>query len=905
METRNFLEKVLPLSGGDYFGASVGPNSKFSQSKLDSIDALTSYVTAKKQARHDVYFATGVYDDRREAQRTQFKKALYVDIDVGEGKPYDTKKEAVTEIYRTVKDSELLRPSILVDSGNGIHAYWVLDNAITLDEWVVLATALERLCAMHNLDVDSKVTSDAARILRVPGTSNYKGGDHGKPASVLKGVPYVEYTIDQIRDSLDMQSGSALAELAGLVGDDLSAGRSYEDTPRYAAHMVERCKVFEDTIHTGGAGQQEPLWMHQLQILAFCEDGDEYIHTISDGHDNYDFKRTAQKYAIQKQKAAAKRVGPIKCSTLALYKSEQCKVCPHNGAITTPLQLGVKAPDLPYGWKQDDKAIYRSVASVNDAGITVFDWEKAINFTMHDVEVYGEDGDTIINFTMGRSSGKRELAVLLDDKFIKNPEAVLVSAYSIPVKKNSALAVKELLVAFMEAASNARSIKTANTKLGWHGDTFVLPEGVHSISGTTPVPLPSTSLRKMYTPTGSRDSWIDTSHKLTALDRQANNALIVASFAAPLISMTKVSSALFSVYSPESGTGKSTSLKVGQAVWGDPVKGTNSLSDTPNSVINKLGYINNLPAYWDEVQLGKDPRKFIDMIFQLTQGKERSRLTTDISQREVGSWHTMLVVATNSPLMGHADAIDTQTTASKLRIFEVRAEEIEDNNNIDSMLNVFKLEGNFGHIGVEYASWLASHKDEVKKVLAVCGQTLEQSLNVRPDERFWIATCTAMLAAAHLSVKLGYTKIDVVRFKEWLIGEYKTMRSYVRRESISSRSCWDWVSEYLGAHAGQLVITERLGKVGKVGGGFGKILHEPAHGAVLGVKAGDTIRLHRKSFVDWMHKNGGNHLEVERQLKESGATTPRTVYTGGMMGQTNARVACLEFRYREQEDEQA
>tara|TARA_R110002167_G_scaffold117114_2_gene292798 strand:- start:5215 stop:7941 length:2727 start_codon:yes stop_codon:yes gene_type:complete len=903
METREFLDRVLPLEGGQYFGASIGPDDRYKQNKLDSIDALAAYIESRNKQRHNVYFATGVYDDRREAKFTQFKKALYLDIDTGDGKPYATKKEAVGEVLRFVKDTGFLRPNIIVDSGNGIHCYWVLDAVISLRDWLVCAEQLRQRCADGSLDVDSKVTTDAARILRVPGTVNYKNPSDPKTSKVIYSIPR-EYTIGELREALDVpeRTGAlaALHDVGGGDGEDLAAGVGFRDEPRYAAHMVQKCKVLKNTLATGGSGQVEPLWMHQLQLLAFTEDGEEYIHQVSDGHEAYDFRRTEKKFAVQQQKVVEKTVGPIRCSTLGLYDPESCDTCQWKGHITTPIQLGKEASDMPYGWKQDEKSIYRvSVATDKETGQSVANWEKVLAFTMADVSIYqsvGEEKQTVFEFDRTAGSHSATYRLLVTESLIRNPAAVANAQYGIALTKSEGFHFKDLIVSFQQQMEKSRTVRLLTPSLGWQKlgkeEGFVLPAGAHMPDGSIEkVVFKDTSLRDIYAVKGERQVWLDISHSITAQNRHANNAAMLASFASPLMRFSGVNSGLLSVYSPESGTGKSTAILVGQAIWGDPVKGVNSLSDTPNSVIHKLGYINNLPAYWDEVRLGREPTQFLNMIFQLSQGKERSRLNVDITQRATGTWRTMFVVATNSSLRDHADVIDTHTTASKLRIFEVEVPTISD----EETLDIFPpdLHNNYGHIGVEYAKYLASNASYVEAVVKKAQAYLTKKLDVKQDERFWLATTSTLLAAAIISSKLGYTKVDPKAFGEWLINEYRKSRACLHREDAPKRRSWDWVTEYLASHSGQMVVTDHLS--GRDKKGFGNILYEPKHGTIIGTEGGNRIRLMRKSFSVWLYKQGADPTAIIKLLKIDGAVETRAQYTGGTQGQANSRVWCVEF----------
>jgi len=71
-------------------------------------------------------------------------------------------------------------PSLVVDTGGGWHAWWILTEPCTDPDAAQRARAavcgtLKRNAATLGVHVDTGVTTDAARILRVPGTWNRKG----------------------------------------------------------------------------------------------------------------------------------------------------------------------------------------------------------------------------------------------------------------------------------------------------------------------------------------------------------------------------------------------------------------------------------------------------------------------------------------------------------------------------------------------------------------------------------------------------------------------------------------------------------------------------------------------------------------------------------------------------------
>jgi hypothetical protein len=100
--------------------------------------------------------------------------AAWADLDVRcEGQP-DKPHESVGSVIAMLSESPQ-RPSMLIGSGTGVHAYWVLPEPTYDIEHVV---ALNR-AIRGRLNGDNAI--DAARVLRLAGTANHK---HGRPLPV-------------------------------------------------------------------------------------------------------------------------------------------------------------------------------------------------------------------------------------------------------------------------------------------------------------------------------------------------------------------------------------------------------------------------------------------------------------------------------------------------------------------------------------------------------------------------------------------------------------------------------------------------------------------------------------------------------------------------------------------------
>ena len=121
--------------------------------------------------------------------------ALWTDIDTGKmGWSDDLTIGALKSLD--------IRPSAIVHSGNGLHAYWALKDPVYLiEEGSGRELNIRRVeSAMRLLAnvVGGDRTFDITRVLRVPGTFNTKG-DKPKPVKVMFAA-WEEYSLEQIEE---------------------------------------------------------------------------------------------------------------------------------------------------------------------------------------------------------------------------------------------------------------------------------------------------------------------------------------------------------------------------------------------------------------------------------------------------------------------------------------------------------------------------------------------------------------------------------------------------------------------------------------------------------------------------------------------------------------------------------
>jgi hypothetical protein len=130
---------------------------------------------------------------------------LWADIDVNGGP--DHKQGAAPDIAQAAAlAAELLEPTILVSSGYGLQAWWCLERPWAFaDRGEQLAAATMAAQWQHLLRLKAQMwdftidaTHDLARILRLPGTINAKGGGE-VPVELLACAPERRYSQAELR----------------------------------------------------------------------------------------------------------------------------------------------------------------------------------------------------------------------------------------------------------------------------------------------------------------------------------------------------------------------------------------------------------------------------------------------------------------------------------------------------------------------------------------------------------------------------------------------------------------------------------------------------------------------------------------------------------------------------------
>lgn len=753
-------------------------------------------------------------------------KSFFLDVDF---KQYADAQEAYAALKAFILAVGLPKPSVLVLTGGGLHVYWTIDRNMAPAEWAPLAHALVAAAQKHGLKFDSACTVDAARILRIPGTQNFK---YTPPRDVsLLHCSQFDYTLDRIEQPLHafvgMVQGRAVPAASfplpakpPLGPSELAAG--IETLPPLPPREVfKECGFYRHGLFTGGADYANPLWHLGVLGTTWLDKGREIAHRISSGHAGYTAEETDALFDRKLRDRKERNIGYPSCAAVQNAGSSFCAACPHLAKGKSPLNLATlpTPPKLSNGTAALLSAVSQPLPpgySRNAAGLIC-------------KETADDDGNTsiapicalpILNAHLSKSTEEgymlyfnTELDCATEIKLSTSLAGVLsemrktVQGQGFMLQDEEVKPIGRFFVSWIKELQAHKEAVTSATPFGWsyNGNKlegFVYDSRVWTTNGTKPAAAADNVLAHQYSPHGDVAPWVAAAAMITDQQRPGLEAVIASSFAAPLVAFVDQPGLLMSLYSSESGIGKTTAIRVAQAVWGDPMRAVQALSDTQNSVINKLGKLQSLPVYWDEMRTPEDGKAFL---FQLAQGKEKSRLTQQAQQREPGQWHTMLVVASNESLLNLASQSVNAASASTLRVFEYELAPANGHGQIstaEASRIVGKLNQNHGQIGLQYAQWLGKHHEQVRQEMGAALQLVEYETSAVPEERFWTATVAVIEVAARYANALGFTKIDEPALNAFMRGQFLALR---------------------GEHSGQPTSIKDIDNAGSV---FGNLMQD-------------------------------------------------------------------------------
>ena len=289
----------------------------------------------------------------RNQQNVIALKSLYLDIDFKGGEHgYDTPHDAIEALSHFLKATGLPKPSIMVKSGGGLHIYYTFTRPLSREEWQPLAHALAEAGKRHGLKADWQVTTDSARILRIPGTTNNKQ-DVPRPVT-LAAIKELDLDPAILAEALKPYTKQQRPTAKPLVidppgsHDELGAGiNKHKYDPVHLDDLSNECAFIRDAIATGGASYTNPLWNLTTLAATFSDDPRNDAHRMGDKHPDYTEQSTDELLERKQREREEKGLGFPTCAAIANAGCMLCQTCPHFSKGRSPLAALPRKVTMP------------------------------------------------------------------------------------------------------------------------------------------------------------------------------------------------------------------------------------------------------------------------------------------------------------------------------------------------------------------------------------------------------------------------------------------------------------------------------------------------------------------------------------------------------------------------------
>jgi len=827
-------------------------------------------------------------------------KVFFFDLDVGQGPgKYASIGEAGDELWRFCQETLLPMPMV-VKSGGGLHVYWLLEDSIQTHQWAVYAERLRALAEAHDFVVDPARTTDVASILRVAGTANYKTGTPRPVKVAVEGEPI------PTEDFIHMLTRAC--EEAGVKADDAKPATTVpDDRPDFAraqtsgnltekvakdykpAKLVNYLKRCPQALHLwkGGGAFEYPIWRCGLSIFKYSEDGEQncadWSMAAGDWFDEVGFQNTFD--GIE---------GTYHCTTIAaLCGPERCEGCQFKGIVKSPygaasgadsappprvevpvdeettVTIEVPNPPFPYV-RMPEGGIIRQAKGTKDDMVDEVIYDNDL-FPLSYIVNEDQEQQQYRWRVVFRGGKYRDFTLGSEVLYDRHKFTSELPNKGVMCDFNKVIKLQAFMIAYVRQLQREAEAEAQHTHLGWTKDhqQFVLPDKILNADGSVkPAHLTKNADRTCghVGRMGTLEKQVELLKFYAGKEYLPNQFMILAGLASPILYMTGHHGSIVNA-SGAAGSSKSTTLYTAASLWGEPdrypLNGTNN-GATINFRNNYVTVLSNLPVCVDEIT-HIPPKDAANMAMNITQANGRGRLDPSGAARaqpdSVKS--TIMLTTANSSLHALLSLDNAAGTAGSMRVVEIMFPKARNENKAAADTYFAELTMNFGHIGPAFLHYVIQHQAEVKRRVMETMRHIDALCKIAPSERFWSATCAAIIVAGEIAYELGLMVFNMMLLKNWIVTNLLPyMRGVVATQYSTPLGV---LTEFLEQINSQILVTSPTGDRD-----LGDNVIRDVMGALSArydVKL-DTMWVMKKAFKDYCVRIGANHLQVLNDLNQ-------------------------------------
>lgn len=949
MNTLEFVSRILPEQGVFYL-AVITPDGRTAHKAYTSHEKLAAEALILDKKDASVYHACAAYkepfiDGVKRQYRVQANqlaaKAFWVDIDCGEekaaqGKGYATKKEGARAILAFCKVVGLPDP-MLVSSGNGIHAYWPLVEAIPPTRWVINADALKAALKAKNVLVDAGVTADFARILRPIGTTNKKHAER-KAVQLIRDA--ADTHIDDFeRILLNYVSDNHInvdpPEYDKNLNSDLTA-HLMPHVPSWAEDVAKRCNQVALMRDTKGLVNYEH-WRGVIGIIKYCEEGDALAHAWSVDGPTYNEKETQAKLDTWNSP-------PTTCTFLEKSNPGGCQGCQFKdeGKFRSPIVLGRREevpvekqeqvvkqgavitaviPALPKGYVDRGGTLHRQLA---DADGVIH--EHAISSTLFypRARIKKEGGTYALSV---RAHLPREGVQDFDVDQVALASASdlqkALATYQIVTtnNKDAGMHLSAYMKDWLEKLKQETDEQNTYQSFGWHDDNknFLIGDRMYHHDGTVrEVLVGSNAKSKLSTfplPKGNLEEYASALQTLYGVRGQEYRQYAIASgfgsILTPLSTDPLYRGLVFALVGGDTAKGKTTLARAVLTAFGDAE--SMSIKTDQGATVNaryaRMGTYRNIPVLIDELT-NIDVDDLSSFCYTTSLGEEKERLKVGAGRgvgfAETHSWALSPFVTANIDLHSALASKNGNTQAEAVRMIQVKVDHHEMTDMLASEVHdcVRKMERNRGVAGDAYLKYVVTHRKEVEDAMVKWATAIETAVPAA-KYRFYRGHAECSLAAIEITNNLGITNFDMDALFKYVVRLFAELAETVTEQN--SMTAEDALSAMVTRLSPRFIVSREYRHARTESPEELRSIDEPAGRYIIGstreTKLAGRLYISKQAVRDWCATNRTSVKVLLAEAERLGVLIPLSpaderFYLGRGTSQATGQTRCICIDYR-------
>jgi hypothetical protein len=893
---KQFYEKALPKQG--VYCVSGLVNGRLTNRFAKTLDEVFEEIAKFKNKRVDVFVAPGSFEGHsRKADDCIFMRSFFIDLDVGDDKPYKDKDEAFDGLQSLLIQTGLPEP-VVINSGGGVHAYWLFDEDVPKEEWKPYAERFKALCQQY-CSIDPVVTADAARIMRCPETLNYKS-DPPRETGLLVDEIY-SYDWAEFKEFLgapEPKEVDVLASVSKGLDEDTKAMLKLDNFPKTFDTLADK------SFNGGGCEQivyildnakslEEPLWWAGLSIAKFCDDGATAIHKMSEDHPEYNYDDTEEK--------ANRFPAPRTCEWFADNYPSRCEGCQHRGKITSPIQLArefrpaattnqensvreetntKEIPDfpeflMPYMRGEKGGIYYLPPAKYDKKGERIeLDPVLLIPHDFFPIRrmMSKHDGECLLMRLLLPKDPTREILIPMKHVYALENFKAIMASNGIFSSTNNLQHLMGYVIKWGQYMQMTDKAEVMRMQMGWTENisepdwdkrSFVV--GVKEILSTGEmVDAPSSpfvrGIAKYLVPHGTYERWRESADYLDNKGFEMHAFAMLCGFASPFMTYTSTSGVAICLLG-KSGSAKTGAMYAGLSAWGHP-KELSVFDATDNGMVGRFLGLHNIPLGVDEIS-NKDGKVLSQFIHKVSHGKAKIRMQSSVNAEREHEMSASLIaiLTTNQSAYSKFEGIKANPDGEAARLIEFLIHKppmLDEAGGSGLGRHIFDaFNFNYGHAGPRLIQEAFRLGDtHIREVMQKWDTRFVKDFGEDVTYRFYQNLISATCMVGEIAVNAGIIKLDVDRVYHEVVREMITIRDKVVK--INRTDYPAVLGDYINKNMGNILVLKD-----------GKVTMEP-RGQIVGriVSDENLLQVSKTDFKKYLNERQISSREFEFEMRE-------------------------------------